>query len=624
MKEKFWKKMKRAAVFACATVGLMGIFQVSAYADTLTLCIEKSTIGQGMILDPVQVEFTSGETTADVLIRAAAEHGVSLQYTESSSFGWYLEGIKNVDSGYVSLPSCIQDILANATDWEGKPYVLESSNKYAPDLTEFSYISSSGWTYKLDDTYMNVGMGNSESKPSDGSVVRVMFTVTGGTDITGYDPSTQKTYFTAANKDDLIRAMGVANAGRTSWSSVAGMDSAYAYALSVLTKVDATLNDVYEATLLLQDVNALLPKTVESINLSSGSLNFYPGDAPVQLNYTISPSDAAADVIWSSSNNSVVTVNAGLVTPVGVGTASVKATASNGVSASCTVTVSEKPIVAEGVKLTPDSCSFQTGDSARQLEYVLSPQGAKAKSLVWKSDNDKVASVDASGKVTPVTLGETDIRLTVDGKFSAACHVVVGADLKSNFEAGKPVLKSSQVTASTASITWKKYPYAKKYRILRRKEGERTYKQIAETTACTYKDSAVTAASVYYYGVQAVSSTWGTSIQSQYEKNFSVTTAKAAIKKPGKPSLTVKAGKKQAVLAWKKVSLASGYQVYRASSKNGKYSLVTTIKKGNTVFYTNKKLKTGKTYYYKVRAYRTVSGKKVYGAYSSVKAVKIK
>ena len=95
-------------------------------------------------------------------------------------------------------------------------------------------------------------------------------------------------------------------------------------------------------------------------------------------------------------------------------------------------------------------------------------------------------------------------------------------------------------------------------------------------------------------------------------------------KKPAKPSLTVKAGKKQAVLAWKKVSLASGYQVYRASSKNGKYSLVTTIKKGNTVFYTNKKLKTGKTYYYKVRAYRTVSGKKVYGAYSSVKAVKIK
>lgn len=70
MKEKFWKKMKRAAVFACATVGLMGVFQVSAYADTLTLCIEKSTIGQGMILDPVQVEFTSGETTADVLIRA--------------------------------------------------------------------------------------------------------------------------------------------------------------------------------------------------------------------------------------------------------------------------------------------------------------------------------------------------------------------------------------------------------------------------------------------------------------------------------------------------------------------------------------------------------------------------
>ena len=49
-----------------------------------------------------------------------------------------------------------------------------------------------------------------------------------------------------------------------------------------------------------------------------------------------------------------------------------------------------------------------------------------------------------------------------------------------------------------------------------------------------------------------------------------------------------------------------------------------TIKSGKTVKFVNKKLKKGKKYYFKVRAYRTVSGKKVYGSYSAVKAAKAK
>ena len=90
------------------------------------------------------------------------------------------------------------------------------------------------------------------------------------------------------------------------------------------------------------------------------------------------------------------------------------------------------------------------------------------------------------------------------------------------------------------------------------------------------------------------------------------------------PAVTVTAGKKQAKLKWKKISNAQGYVVYRATSKNGKYKAVSTIKKGSTVSYTNKKLTSKKTYYYKVRAYRVVNGKKVYSGYSKVKGVKIK
>lgn len=68
-------------------------------------------------------------------------------------------------------------------------------------------------------------------------------------------------------------------------------------------------------------------------------------------------------------------------------------------------------------------------------------------------------------------------------------------------------------------------------------------------------------------------------------------------------------------VSWDAVSGATGYEVYRATSKNGTY------KKIDTVIGTSKKstgLKTGKTYYFKVRAYKKVNGTKTYGTFSTV------
>jgi fibronectin type 3 domain-containing protein len=68
-------------------------------------------------------------------------------------------------------------------------------------------------------------------------------------------------------------------------------------------------------------------------------------------------------------------------------------------------------------------------------------------------------------------------------------------------------------------------------------------------------------------------------------------------------------------VSWNAVGNASGYQLYRATSPDGTYSLI----KGTTsTSYTNTGLSTGKTYYYKIRAYRTVSGSKVYSDYSDI------
>ena len=83
-------------------------------------------------------------------------------------------------------------------------------------------------------------------------------------------------------------------------------------------------------------------------------------------------------------------------------------------------------------------------------------------------------------------------------------------------------------------------------------------------------------------------------------------------------------GTNKAVLKWKKVSGASGYEIYMKTGSKGKYKLVKTIKKGKTVSYTKTKLKKKTKYYFKVRSFKSVSGKKVYGAYSRTRSIKLK
>lgn len=91
------------------------------------------------------------------------------------------------------------------------------------------------------------------------------------------------------------------------------------------------------------DYNVFVEETeIKSIEVSPTNIELNYGET-YRMNVTISPSNASQDVTWSSSNPSVAFVNSSnILGAKGYGTAVVTATASNGLSASCTVTVKKE------------------------------------------------------------------------------------------------------------------------------------------------------------------------------------------------------------------------------------------------------------------------------------------
>lgn len=196
----------------------------------------------------------------------------------------------------------------------------------------------------------------------------------------------------------------------------------------------------------------------------------------------------------------------------------------------------------------------------------------------------------------------------------------------SDYKSIKPIPNApSSITAKSNNynsnkITWNKVSGASGYVIYRAtsKDGKYTaLKTISSSQITTYTNSSLNTGTTYYYKIKAYRTVGKNKIYSNYS---SVVSAKPKL---STPSITLSTSSKKATIKWKKVSGASGYELYRATSKNGKYTKIATLKNSVTS-YTNSKLTSKKTYYFKLRTYRTVNGKKIYSSYSSIKNIKIK
>ena len=180
-------------------------------------------------------------------------------------------------------------------------------------------------------------------------------------------------------------------------------------------------------------------------------------------------------------------------------------------------------------------------------------------------------------------------------------------------------IKAAEQSYNSIRLTWDRLQGVSGYRIYR-KEGSSAavLHRTAGKDAAAFTDTGLKTGTVYTYTVKPIAKKGTETYEFPLYRKVS---AKTALKTP---AVRLRSGKKKITVKWGRIAGADGYVIYRSNKRSSGYKKVRTITKGSTVSFVNKKLKKKKTYYYKIRAYRNVNGRKVYSSYSAVKKCKTK
>ncbi len=231
------------------------------------------------------------------------------------------------------------------------------------------------------------------------------------------------------------------------------------------------------------------------------------------------------------------------------------------------------------VKLTNDSITLKEGTDYK-LVYV---------------DND--------------TPGKADIIIKGKGNYTGTKTI--------SFNIVIPKLKGVKVkkyTDNSITFSWKKDTLVKGYEIYNSKN--RRVKVVNKNTITSATVSKLKANKAATYRVRSYVVSGGKRYFSSFVKIKASTGPKATT-----ITSIASSKSKQASIKWKKIKGATNYQVYRSTSKKGKYKKLTTTKKTS---YTDKKATGGKTYYYKIRVGKKSSLGTLYSSYSPVRSIKAK
>lgn len=340
-------------------------------------------------------------------------------------------------------------------------------------------------------------------------------------------------------------------------------------------------------------------KDISTASISSISAQYYTGSQ-------IKPSITVKDGTKTLVNNKDYTLSYSKNINPGTATITIKGMGNYTGSKQVTFTIKQISVNSSDLSVSSISDITYTGS------YIKPSVTIKHGSKTLVKDKDYTLSYSNNkyiGKATVTIIGKGNYYSTRKVTFKIIPKTVTG-------------VKQSSNTTSSIKLSWNKVSDVTGYRIYRATSKSRTYSIVTDivgSTKTTYTNSKLSSGKIYYYKVKSYKTVSGTRYYSNYSSIITAST------KCQTPVIKVTSStKKTAKISWNKISGASGYKVYRATSKSGAYKLVKTVRSGSTTSYTNNELTSKKTYYYKVIAYKIVSGSNVYSSYSSVKYVKVK
>ncbi len=178
-------------------------------------------------------------------------------------------------------------------------------------------------------------------------------------------------------------------------------------------------------------------------------------------------------------------------------------------------------------------------------------------------------------------------------------------------------IKASNITTKTATISWSKCTGATKYRFYRKTSTG--WKILATTEELSYNVRAMKPNTSYTFAVKPCITYDSKDIWASTYTTFTLKTPLLDA-----PALRVAStAKGRLTAAWEDISGESGYQVFYSTNKSSGFTKIANYKADTEKIYQTG-FESGKTYYFKVRAYTKVDGKYVYSNYSAVKSLKIK
>ena len=179
-----------------------------------------------------------------------------------------------------------------------------------------------------------------------------------------------------------------------------------------------------------------------------------------QLQVKITPSDTTnKNVQWTSSNNSVATVDAnGVVTSKNSGSTIITATTHNELKTEFFIEVETS---VTNITLNSNEINLNTGGTFK-LDATVNPSNASNKNIKWISANESIATVDQSGNVAADVAGTTYISaVSADGKVVATCTVNVSKPVVT--KPAKVKIKSAKKKGKKVTLKWKKISDAAGY-----------------------------------------------------------------------------------------------------------------------------------------------------------------